>query len=74
MAPRMRRDQRIRDTHRAQGRQIPPAGSANAPPHSAHMNGTILGLAIPSFTCSNPTPPPSPSVLHLQYMNLEKLS
>jgi len=58
MAPRMRRDQRIRDTYRAQERQMPPAASANSIPHSSHLNGTILGLAIPSFTYSRPTPIP----------------
>src|SRR3990172_441021 len=36
-------------------RQIPPAVSGNSPPHSSHLNGTILGLAIPSFPYSTRT-------------------
>jgi len=55
MAPRMRRDQRIRDTHRARERQSLPVVTAHSPPHSSHLNGTILTLAIPSFTYSRLT-------------------
>ena len=32
---------------RPQERQSPPWVSANAPPHSSHLNETILTLAIP---------------------------
>ncbi|KRT70509.1 MAG: hypothetical protein XU15_C0004G0085 [candidate division NC10 bacterium CSP1-5] len=66
MAPRMRRDQRIRDTHRARERQSLPVVTAHSPPHSSHLNGTILTLAIPSFTYSGLMPAlPSCSTLLL---------
>ena|SRR3990172_6557352 len=61
MAPRMRRDQRIRDTHRAQEWRIPPWVSANSPPHSSHLNGTPSRPAIPSFTYSSLDPVRLPS-------------
>ena len=41
---------------RPQERKRPPALSAHPPPHSSHLNGTILGFATPSFTYSRPTP------------------
>jgi len=34
---------------------MPPSVAANAPPHPSHLNGTILTLAIPSFTYSTRT-------------------
>jgi len=46
----------FRHRTRRQEWQSPPAVAAKSPPHSSHLNGTILPLAIPSFTYSGLMP------------------
>ena len=51
-----RRDDQVLPAQEAGAGAGLPAVAAKSPPHSSHLNGTILPLAIPSFTYSGLMP------------------